>query len=394
MTLKHGTPERFEVAFPEDELQDMVRRLRDARWADDVGNEDWAYGVEKGWLQDLVRYWTDEFDWRAQEASINELPMFRVDIEGTPIHYVHVEGKGPNPTPLILSHGWPWTFLDWRPVIGPLTDPAAHGGDPEDAFTVVIPSTPGFGFSTPLATTGFGARKIADYWAVLMRDVLGYERFAAGGGDWGSTITGELGHGYPEHVIGVWLTLPNIPGVKLWDITETDFDEDERWMWERCLEARPTITSHSTVHRIEPQTLAYGLVDSPLGTAAWLWGRRKDWSDHDGDVFEVFDRDFLCTKATIYWMTKTIGTAFRIYNEHYRGGGPPAPRTDAVPTITVPTGFGIFPHELLLIPRKVAAKYTNLQRWEVLEKGGHYPPSEQPEITTRELRAFFRPLRG
>ena len=399
----HGDPEPFTVAIPDAELDELRHRLRSARWPADAGEGDWSYGVARPWLQDLVGYWAEDFDWRAQERLINDLPNFRVDIGGTPIHYVHVRGTGPNPRPIILSHGWPWTFWDWRKVIGPLTDPAAHGGDPADAFDVVVPSLPGFGLSGPLRDTGFGARKIADYWHVLMSQVLGYPRYAVGGGDWGSTISGEVAHGYPESVIGAWLTLPNVPGVRLWEVGEDDFEPDERWMWERSLQARPTIMSHSTVHRAEPQTIAYALTDSPVGTAGWILGRRRDWGDwrsgdggedgDGGDVYDVFDRDFLCTTASIYWLTRSIGTSMRIYHEHYTHGAPPPPRHDRTPAIEVPTAFAVFPKELLLLPRKIAARATNLQRWTVLPRGGHYPPAEQPDLVVQELRAFFRDLR-
>lgn len=391
--LPYSAPEPFQVDIPDADLKEMVNRIRDTRWAPDFGNEDWGYGVERGWLQDMTRYWSEEFDWREQERQINEFPQFRVEIDGILIHYIHVKGKGTAPKPIILSHGWPWTFWDWRKVIGPLTDPVAYGGSPDDAFDVVVPSLPGFGFSVPLNATDVGARRIADLWHVLMTDVLGYDRYCAGGGDWGSTITGEIGHGYPESVMGVWLTLPNIPGVALWEITEKDFAEDERWMWEQSLEARPTILSHSAVHRKEPQTIGYGLVDSPVGTAAWLWGRRRDWGDHGGDVLSLFDKDFLCTTASIYWLNKSIASSMRIYHDHYREGVPPAPRHDRDLAIEVPTAFAVFPKELLLLPRAVAERTTNLKRWTVQPKGGHYPPSEQPELVVNELREFFRELR-
>ena len=393
--IGHGRSEPFTVAIPDADLDDLRFRLAHTRWPEDVGNDDGSYGVRLDWLRDLAGYWAREFDWRAQEKLINELPQFRVEIGGTPIHFVHVRGTGPDPTPIVLSHGWPWTFWDWRKVIGPLTDPGAHGGDPTDAFDVVVPSLPGFGFSGPLCDTGFGARKIADYWHVLMHDVLGYSRFAVGGGDWGSTISGEVAHGYPESVIGAWLTLPNVPGARLWEIGESDFEPDERWMWERSLEARPTIMSHSTVHRAEPQTIAYALTDSPVGLAGWILGRRENWGDwrvRGEDVFDLFDRDFLCTTASIYWLTRSIATSMRIYHEHYTNGAPPPPRHDRTPAIEVPTAFAVFPKELLLLPRKVAATATNLQRWNVMPRGGHYPPAEQPDLVVHELREFFRGL--
>lgn len=387
-------PTPFTVHVSDEQLADLRRRVRDTRWSDDFGNDaEWRYGVSREWLRDLTDYWVDGFDWRAQEAEINSFPQFRAEIDGVTIHYIHVRGKGPNPKPIILSHGWPWTFWDWKKIIGPLSDPEAYGGDPADSFDVVVPSLPGFGFSSPLRTTGLGDRRIADLWVVLMRDVLGYDRFAVGGGDWGSTISGEVAHGYPEHVIGAWLTLPRVPGVNLRALTRDDFAEDEAWMWERTLEAQPTIQSHFTVQRLEPQTLAYALTDSPVGMAAWILGRRRNWGDHDGDVYSLFDRDFLCTTASIYWFTETIGSSMRIYFEGYVGGSAPASRHGRPRAIDVPTGFAVFPKELLLMPKSVAERSTNLHRWTLMPKGGHFPPQEQPELVVHELREMFRDLK-
>ena len=382
----------FQVAVGDADLETLRSRLRDVRWADDVGNEDGRYGVRRPWLEDLVGYWGTEFDWRAQERSINAVAQFMVTLRGTPIHFLHVRGVGPDPTPLLLSHGWPWTFWDYRDVIGPLTDPAAHGGDPRDAFDVVIPSLPGAGFSMPLRTPGLGAREIGEMWHELMTEVLGYERYGVGGGDWGSIITGEIGHGFADSLIGVWLTLPYIPGVNLRDLTAEDFAPDEAWMWERAAQARPTIMSHRTVHQIEPQTIAYGLVDSPVGTAAWILGRREDWSDHDGDVLNTFDRDFLCTTASIYWLNGSIGSSMRIYREYFAKGGPPPPRFTDQPAIAAPTAFAVFPKELLLLPRAWASRFTNLQRWTVMPRGGHFAPAEQPQLVVNDLQEFFRGL--
>lgn len=384
-------PVPFRVEVPEKDLADLKQRLGHTRWAHDFGNQDWLYGVQREWLGDLIAYWRDKYDWRAQERAINRFPHFKVEIDGVPIHYLHVRGKGPNPMPIILSHGWPWTFWDWHKIIDPLTDPAAHGGDPANSFDVVIPSLPGFGFSTPLTTPGLTARDIARLWNTLMNQVLGYPKYAAGGGDWGSTITGEIGHGHGDRVIGVWLTLPNVPGVNLRQLTREDYAEDP-WMWDQMEAAKPTIQSHWTVHRIEPQTLAYALNDSPTGLASWILGRRRAWGDHEGDVFALFDRDFLCTTASIYWFSQSIGSSMRIYADHYRTGAPPPPLHDRKRAIDVPTAFTVFRKELLLMPRNLAAEVTNLQRWTVLSRGGHYPPSEQPDTVVRELRTFFGSL--
>jgi pimeloyl-ACP methyl ester carboxylesterase len=385
-------PRPFEVAISDQELNVLQARLRDTRWASDLANADGSYGVQREWLEDLVRYWRDDYDWREQERAINAFPQFMVELRGTPIHFIHVKGKGPNPKPLLLSHGWPWTFWDYKDVIGPLSDPAAYGGDPADAFDVVVPSLPGAGFSMPLRTAGLGAREIAEMWHELMTSVLGYERYAVGGGDWGSIITGEIGHGFSDSLIGVWLTLPYVPGVNVRDLSAEDFAPDEAWMWEQAMAARPTIMSHRTVHQIEPQTIAYALVDSPVGTAAWVLGRRQDWSDNDGDVYSVFDRDFLCTTASIYWLNGSIGTSVRIYHEYFSTGAPPPPRNDRQPAIAAPTAFAVFPKELLLLPRAWAARVTNLKRWQVQPKGGHFAPAEQPSLVIADIQEFFRDL--
>lgn len=390
--MRTTQPEPFRVQVRQADLDDLHRRIDATRWPIDFGNEDWSYGVEKGWLCELVDYWRNDFDWRAQEAAINRFPQYRVEIEGVPIHFVHVKASKQPAKALILTHGWPWTFWDWKDVIGPLTDPGSYGDDSADAFDVVVPSLPGAGFSTPLTTTGLDARRIAELWHSLMTEVLGYRRYGAGGGDWGSIITGEIGHGFADALHGVWLTLPYVPGINLRTLTADDFAEDEQWMWRRMKEAQPLIQSHRTVHQIEPQTLAYALTDSPVGTAAWVLGRRKDWGDHDGDLFALFDRDFLCTTAMLYWNEGSIATSIRIYHEHFGAGAPPPPRHTRERAIDAPTGFGVFPKELLLLPRAIAEKATNLHRWKVMTKGGHFPPAEQPDLVVQELREFFSHL--
>lgn len=387
--------EPFAVAIPDEDLADLRARLSSVRWADDFGNADWRYGVERGWLEEMIRYWRDDYDWRAQERAINRLPQFRVAIDGVPIHFVHVRGKGSNPVPLLLLHGWPWTFMDFHDLIGPLTDPAAHGGDGGDAFDLVIPSLPGHGFSMPLRRTGLDVPSHAAIFARLMTEILGYPRFAVGGGDWGAAISNYMAHACPDEVIGLFATIPFYPGLDLADLTDDAFAPDERWMLERRVESAPTAVSHFTVQSTDPQTLAYALVDSPVGTAAWLWERRRAWSDCGGDPLAAYDRDFLCTLASIYWLTGTIGTSLRTYWEHAHAGGLPLrPLHDRTPAIEVPAGYAVAPKEVMLVPRAFAERGTNLQRWSLLEKGGHFSFSEQPDLLTRELRTFFRPLRG
>lgn len=392
--------EPFAVAVPEADLADLRDRLARVRWADDLANADWRYGVERSWLEDMIRYWRDEYDWRAAERRINALPQFKTAIDGVPVHFVHIRGKragqgAPAPMPLLLVHGWPWTFMDFAALTGPLTDPAADGGDPLDAFDIVVPSLPGHGFSMPLTRTGLDVPAHADLFARLMTDVLGYPRFAVGGGDWGAAITNLMAHTFPERVIGLFATIPFFPGLDLAKVTPADFAPDEQWMIARAAQAAPTVASHFTVQSSDPQTLAYALMDSPVGTAAWLWERRRSWSDCDGDLLAAYNRDFLCTLASIYWLTGSIGTSLRTYWEHARAGGLPfKPVRQGRPAITVPCGYAIAPKEVMLIPRALAQAETNLRRWSVLPRGGHFSFAEQPALMTEELRAFFRPLRA
>ena len=391
--------EPFEVAIAEHDLDLLRRRLGDVRWADDFANADWRYGVERGWLEDMVRYWREDYDWRATEAGINRLPQFRATIDGVPLHFVHVKGKrapgAPAPVPLLLLHGWPWTFMDMAALIGPLTDPAAHGGDPADAFDLVIPSLPGHGFSVPLTQPGLDVPAHVRLFTRLMHEGLGYARFAVGGGDWGAAITNLLAHAHPDKVIGLFASIPFFPGLDLARITPSDYAPDEAWMLARQAESAATTMSHFVVQSTDPQTLAYALVDSPVGTAAWLWERRRAWSDCGGDLLSVHDRDHLCTLASIYWLTRTIGTSLRTYWEHARAGGLPfAPLHERLPRIEVPCGYAFGPREVMLVPRKLVAEATNLRRWTVLPRGGHFAFAEQPALLTHEMREFFRPLRG
>jgi pimeloyl-ACP methyl ester carboxylesterase len=374
----------FKVAIPEEQLADLRRRLRGTRWPEDLGNEDWRYGVERGWMEEMTRYWVEDFDWRAQERVINRLPQYTVELGGIRVHFVHVLGAGCKRTPVILTHGWPWTFLDWKDVIEPL---AGAGYD------VVVPSLPGFGFSVPLQETGVAAPQVASRWLSLMHDVLGYKKFAAAGGDWGALVTAELGHRYPEQLLGVYLLLPWLPGVDLRSIPDEAFADDERWMVERRAARRHTTHSHRAVHTYEPETISYALADSPTGAAAWLWARRRDWSDCDGELLTAFDREFLCTNASIYWLTGTVATSLRLYAEQSRLNASCLPETGRR-LIDAPTGFGIFPKDVLMMPRALAEELTNLWWWSPQPRGGHFAPAEQPRLVIDELLGFFELVRG
>lgn len=382
------TPERFTIRIPDADIADLKHRLARARLADDLPGAGWGSGVPREWLAPMLDHWAHRFDWRAHEAAMNAHAHYIVVIEGTPIHYMLVPGKGPSPRPLILTHGWPWTFWDWYAVIEPLSDPASYGGDSADAFDLIVPSLPGFGFSTPLATAGINVRAIGRIWRTLMVDVLGHDRFFAAGGDWGSMVTAELGHAYPEHLAGVHMTLPLLPAFDVRALTSDVFGEDEQWMYRRNQEVRAITKVHVMAHANAPQTLAHALSDSPAGLASWLWERRRSWTAPTSD--RARDPDFLCATASLYWFTRSIGTSMRLYAEHR--AAPWKPIDGREPLVAVPTGLAVAPHELILMPRALVAARTNLERWEVLPRGGHFLPVEEPEMLIDEYRAFFRPL--
>ncbi|MGF1598981.1 MAG: epoxide hydrolase family protein [Acidimicrobiales bacterium] len=385
-----ATPIPFRVDLPQSELDDLRDRLRRTRWPADPGNPDGRYGAPAAWMHGLVRHWAEDYEWRAVEAEMNAYDHVRVELDGIPIHAMLVPGRGPAPMPLLLTHGWPWTFWDLRAVADRLADPAAHRGDPADAFDVVVPSLPGYGFSVPLSSTGVDVARIAELWVRLMTEGLGHERFGAQGGDWGAFVTGWLGHAYPERLTGVYLTMPVLPGLLGARAPGPDrYADDERWMLARADEARRTTEAHVAVHRRDPQTLAYALADSPAGLGAWLWHRRQLWCD--GDALEVFGADELCTLASLYWFNASFASSIRLYAEQFTKPQPLA--HDRARIIDVPTGFGVFARDLMFLPRAVAEERTDLRRWTVFDRGGHFAPVERPDVVADELRAFFRPLR-
>ena len=381
----------FEIAIRQASLDDLSDRLARTRFADDFANDDWNFGMPASYLRELVAYWHEEYDWRAQETAMNQYANYRVELDGVPIHFVHERGRGPAPVPIILTHGWPWTFWDYERVIGPLSDPAAHGGDPGDAFDVIVPSLPGTAFSSPLRTAGIGVTQTADLWVRLMRDVLGYDRFGAGGGDSGVFVSSWLGHAYASHIIGVHLNFPApISMAALGTIRDDDYAPEERaWLAERG-SARGT-AAHMIVQTEDPQTLAYGLNDSPAGLAAWIVGCRRNWSDCDGDVERRFSKDDLLTTVSLYWLTESFHTSVRFYAESWRTDWPRV--HDREPPIEAPTAVAVFPKELARVPRRFMERQANLTHWSVMPRGGHFAPAEEPDLMIDDLRSFFRGLR-
>lgn len=383
--------ERFTIDIPQAVLDDLDQRLAATRWADDFANDDWRYGANTEYIRELAAYWRGGYDWRAREKLMNGPDHFRTEIQGVPVHFIYERGKGRKPIPLILSHGWPWSFWDYHKVIGPLCDPAAYGGDPADAFDVIVPSLPGFGFSTPLRTPGINWWKTADLWADLM-DSLGYPRFAASGGDVGSFISAQLGHKYAQRMIGVHLHTPGTLEFMSgggWD--EADYAPEEAHRVARMQMIRGSETGHFAVQATKPQSLAIGLNDSPAGLLAWLVDKRRNWSDCGGNVAARFSKDELIDTVMLYWCTQSYNTSARYY---YEGAHVPwQPSHDRTPVVEAPTALAIFPGELTFAPRKGAERYYNLQRWTEMPSGGHFAPAEEPECYVDDLRAFFRDKR-
>ncbi len=386
-------PEPFEIRIPDAKLDDLRRRLGSVNWAPELANEDWRYGTQGAYLRELVAYWRDGYDWRARERELNAHEHARVEIEGIPIHFMRVPGKGPRPVPLVLTHGWPWTFWDFHRVVGPLADPGAHGGDPDDAFEVIVPSLPGYALSTPLERTGINFWRTGDLWVSLMRDALGHERFFAHGGDWGALVTMHLGHRHADTVRGIHLTnafpLDHFSGPRPWAIGDAasavpDPDDGLRH-WER------KFASHVAVHVLDPQTLAWALHDSPVGLLAWLLERRRAWSDCGGDVERRFSRDHLLTTTMLFWATDSFASSLRFYSE--AGNNPWKPSHDRTPVVEAPTGISFFRGDMAPGPIDWTADYYNRTYVQIHESGGHFAPAEEPEAVVDDIRATFRPLR-
>ncbi len=378
-------PRPFRLHIPDEALADLRDRLVRTRFPDQAPGEPWAYGTDVDWLKGLVGYWRDGFDWHAAEARLNAFQQFTVPLGGIDLHYVHVLGRGPAPVPLLLSHGWPGSVFEFLDIIPRLTDPARFGGDPADAFTVVAPSLPGYGLSFAPGQRRFSVEGMAELFAQLMTDVLGYGRFVAQGGDWGSFVTARLGVVAPDRLIGIHLNMLPVrrdPAMVVNPSPEEArfLDELKHWLKEE--------TGYQQIQGTRPQTLAFGLTDSPAGLAAWIGEKFRAWSDHDGDVENAIPRDAMLANIALYWFTGAIGSSFWPYYARLHG---PWPIPDG---IAVPTGYAEFPKEILHPPRSIASKvFTDIRRWTVADKGGHFAALEQPDALAHEIREFVRPLR-
>jgi pimeloyl-ACP methyl ester carboxylesterase len=378
----------FSLRVPDNAITDLRERLARTRFPDQAPGDPWAYGTSVDYLRGLIEYWCTNFDWRAQEARLNAFPQFKAPLHDIDVHFLHVPGKGPNPCPLLLMHGWPGSVFEFMDIIPRLTDPARFGGDPADAFTVVAPSLPGYGMSFRPGQKRFGIEEIADCLADLMTETLGYRRFAAQGGDWGGITASRMGYAHADKLIGIHV---NLLAVRRDTNMVSNPTPEERTYLGELAQWLKEETGYQWIQGTRPQTLSFALTDSPAGLAAWIVEKFRVWSDCNGDVESAFTRDQLLANISLYWFTGAIGSSFFPY--YFRMHRPwPIPEGGR---IEVPTGYAAFPREILRAPRSLAERtYTNLQRWTVMSRGGHFAAMEAPDALADDVRAFFRPLRG
>ena len=380
----------FQVGVPQSAIDDLRNRLANTRLPDQIPGTSWEYGTERGYLEELLTYWMNEFDWRAQEARINAFDQFTTEIDDVNMHFIHQRSANPDAIPLMIVHGWPGSISEFLDIIPPLVDPAAHGGEIEDAFHVIAPSLPGFGFSGIPEARGYNPERIALMLAALM-ERLGYETYAIAGGDWGAIINRHLANHYPERLIGLHSNMI---------LAAPPEDEEQR---NRATPEELALTGaraaymqnetgYQAIQGTKPQTLGYGLADSPAGVAAWIVEKFHGWTDmpqgSEGDLDDHFSKDDLLTNISIYWFTGTITSSTRIYYENRN-----TPAEKPIEYIDVPTGAAIFPAEIYMAPRAWAEAAYDLRHWTVMPRGGHFAALEQPELYLNDLREFFRLLR-
>lgn len=377
----------FHINIAQPVLDDLHYRLAHTRWPDEIDGADWDYGTNREYLKQLAAYWQTGYDWRAQEAKLNQFPHFKAEVDGLNIHFIKVEGKGPNPLPLLLTHGWPDSFFRMLKILPLLTDPVAHGGRAEDAFTVIVPDMPGYGFSDQPREPGYTPKRMAKVLHKLMTNVLSYSTYVAHGGDWGSSVTEQLALHHADAVQAIHLT--DVPSThakaadKLPDLSTTE----KAWLV-RNKAWQEKEAGYQKIQGTKPETLAYGLNDSPVGLLGWIIEKFHAWSDNDGNIEHTFLKDDLLTNVMIYWVTQSIGSSMRLYYETMH-----SPTLSAPTHTKVPTGFAIFPKDITPAPKEFAERFFNVQRWQEMPRGGHFAALEEPGLLVSELREFFRPLR-
>jgi microsomal epoxide hydrolase len=372
----------FTINVSQQVLVDLNERLARTRWPDAIPGSAWDEGADLGYVQELCNYWRTAYDWRKHEAALNAHPQFLAEVDGVDFHFWHVRGKGPKPFPLLLVHGWPGSIYEFHHLIGPLTDPAAHGGDPADSFDVIIPALPGYGWSGKPKERGWGPGRTAAAFDRLMVETLGYDRYGTQGGDWGGIITARMGSAHPKHIAGIHLNF--VIGQPAAD-DETDLGKQLAAERQRFVAEE---TAYSQLHGTKPMSLAIAQADSPAGIAAWITEKFRTWSDCDGDVESVYTKDQLLTNIMFYWAPNSIVSAARMYYESRRDPG-----AFAGPRIEVPVAAAVFPKEIYRSQRAWVEGRYNIQRWTEFQRGGHFAAMERPQELLEDVRAFFRGLR-
>ncbi|PCJ52050.1 MAG: multidrug MFS transporter [Candidatus Hydrogenedentota bacterium] len=379
--------EPFTIHVPDDVLVDLKERLKRTRFPNQLDGAGWDYGTELGYLRELVDYWLNDFDWRAQEEALNTFSHFRMEVNGLGMHFIHERSPHEDALPLIITHGWPGSIFEFHKIISKLTRPEEYGGDKTDAFHVVCPSIPGYGFSDAPRKPGFDVKEAAVHNVALMEQ-LGYTRYGAQGGDWGSVISSWTAVLAPEQVCGLHLNM-----VLAWpprgEDTPPELTEEEVRRLGDARKFQKEETGYQRIQGTKPQTLGYGLTDSPAGLAAWIVEKFRTWSDCNGDVESRFTKDELLTSIMIYWINENIASSTRLYYETYKAkhSGPPKEYVEA------PTACAVFPKELSRLPRSWAERSYNITRWTEMPKGGHFAAMEEPDLLVEDIRAFFKTLR-
>jgi pimeloyl-ACP methyl ester carboxylesterase len=374
--------EPFRIAATDEQLDDLRRRLRATRFPERECVDDWSQGIPLAYVQDLCAYWAEKYDWRAREARLNRFPQFKTAIDGVDIHFLHVRSPHENAMPLVITHGWPGSIVEFHKVIEPLTNPTAFGGEARDAFHVVAPSLPGYGFSGKPSRSGWNVQRIARAWSALMPR-LGYQRYAAQGGDWGAMVTTCVGIQDPENCLGIHLNMPIAPPDPA---TMGDLTDREKAALAGMQHYNDWDSGYSKQQSTRPQTVGYGLTDSPAGQAAWIVEKFWSWTDCDGHPENVLSRDELLDNVMLYWLPANAASSARLYWESFR--------TPPMDPITIPVGCSIFPKEIFRTSRRWAEKrFPKLVHFSEMEKGGHFAAFEQPEAFVREVRGCFRKLR-
>lgn len=384
----------FRITIEQGVLDDLQQRLERTRWVDDLDDSGWKYGLSIPYMRELASHWRDQFDWRSQEAALNRFSQFRVELKsGIGIHCIHERGRGPAPFPIVLTHGFPDSIVRFSKLIPLLVDPATHGGDAADSFDVVAPSLPGYAFSDR-AASGTTVFDVGDMWHELMAEHLCYSRYGAHGGDWGSTITELLARDHSAEVLGIHLT--DVPFLHTYQQPD-DASRAEKKYLEAIQKFPQTQGAYALVQGCQPQVAAIGLVDSPIGLAAWIIEKFRRWSDCDGELERAFTKDELLTNVMLYWATGTIASSFLPYYDvaHIGALGWMGQKfRQLTGSASVPAAFAMFPKDLSRPPREWAERFFNVQRWTQMSRGGHFAALEAPEVLAEDIRAFFRPLRA